>query len=50
MAHTFKLYDSLRREVLPFVPHEPGLIRMYVCGMTVYDHAHVGSRSRDGHL
>ncbi len=41
-THALKLYDSLRRQVLPFEPYEDGTVRIYVCGMTVYDHAHVG--------
>jgi len=30
-----------------FVPGEPGLVRMYVCGPTVYDHAHLGHARSD---
>jgi len=37
-----KLYNSLAREKQDFVPIEPGKVRMYVCGMTVYDHCHLG--------
>lgn len=36
------LYDTLTRAKRPFVPIEPGRVRMYVCGMTVYDYCHLG--------
>ncbi len=37
-----KLFNSLAREKQDFVPIEPGKVRMYVCGMTVYDFCHLG--------
>ena len=37
-----KIYNSLKREKQLFVPIEPNKIRMYVCGMTVYDYCHLG--------
>jgi cysteinyl-tRNA synthetase len=37
-----KIYNSLKREKQPFTPIEPNKIRMYVCGMTVYDYCHLG--------
>jgi cysteinyl-tRNA synthetase len=37
-----KLYNSLHRAKQDFVPIEPGKVRMYVCGMTVYDYCHLG--------
>ena len=37
-----KLYNTLDREKQTFVPLEPGKVRMYVCGMTVYDYCHLG--------
>ena len=37
-----KIYNSLSREKQEFVPLEPGKVRMYVCGMTVYDFCHLG--------
>src|SRR5688572_29270515 len=40
--HPFRLYNTLARKVEEFVPIEPGKVRLYVCGMTVYDDAHVG--------
>ncbi len=39
---TLKIYDTLTREKQVFVPLEPGKVRMYVCGMTVYDYCHLG--------
>src|SRR6476660_1610828 len=38
-----KLYDTLTREKRPFVPLDPARVRMYVCGPTVYDFAHIGT-------
>jgi cysteinyl-tRNA synthetase len=37
-----QIYNSLTRKKEPFVPIEPGKVRMYVCGMTVYDYCHIG--------
>jgi cysteinyl-tRNA synthetase len=37
-----KIYNSLTRRKDEFVPIEPGKVRMYVCGMTVYDYCHIG--------
>lgn len=37
-----KIHNSLTREKQEFVPIEPGKVRMYVCGMTVYDYCHLG--------
>jgi cysteinyl-tRNA synthetase len=37
-----KIYNSLTRDKQAFVPIEPGKVRMYVCGMTVYDDCHLG--------
>ncbi len=36
------LYNSLSRQKEPFQPLEPGHVRMYVCGVTVYDECHIG--------
>ncbi|MCX7672080.1 MAG: cysteine--tRNA ligase [Thiobacillaceae bacterium] len=36
------LYNTLSRRKEVFVPIEPGRVRMYVCGMTVYDYCHLG--------
>ncbi len=37
-----KIYNSLTREKQTFTPIEAGKVRMYVCGMTVYDFCHLG--------
>ncbi len=37
------LYDTLRRERVTFEPLEPGCARMYTCGPTVHDFAHIGN-------
>src|SRR3954463_16653578 len=37
-----KIYNTLGRSKQAFVPLRPGEVRMYVCGMTVYDYCHVG--------
>ena len=36
------IYSTLSREQKPFAPSEPGHVRMYVCGVTVYDYCHIG--------
>ncbi|MBZ0139723.1 MAG: cysteine--tRNA ligase [Pseudorhodoplanes sp.] len=38
-----KLYDTLTREKREFTPLDPDCVRMYVCGPTVYDFAHIGN-------
>src|SRR2546430_15822477 len=38
-----RLYDTLTREKRAFVPIDPQRVRMYVCGPTVYDLAHIGN-------
>lgn len=38
-----RLFNSMGREVEPFVPQDPGHVRMYVCGPTVYSYAHIGN-------
>ncbi len=37
-----QIFNSLTRQKEEFRPIEPGKVRMYVCGMTVYDYCHVG--------
>ncbi|MGI9218561.1 MAG: cysteine--tRNA ligase [Hydrogenophaga sp.] len=39
---TLSIYNTLSRRPEPFEPIEPGHVRMYVCGMTVYDLCHLG--------
>jgi cysteinyl-tRNA synthetase len=38
-----RLYDTLTREKRVFTPIDPARVRMYVCGPTVYDYAHIGN-------
>jgi cysteinyl-tRNA synthetase len=38
-----RLYDTLTKTTAPFRPIEPENVRMYVCGPTVYDFAHIGN-------
>ena len=37
-----KIYNTLARDKQDFIPIEPNKVRMYVCGMTVYDYCHAG--------
>jgi cysteinyl-tRNA synthetase len=37
-----EIYNSLTRKKEPFKPMRPNEARMYVCGLTVYDHMHIG--------
>ncbi len=37
-----QIYNSLTGKKEAFVPLEPGKVRLYVCGMTVYDYCHIG--------
>jgi cysteinyl-tRNA synthetase len=45
MSHepSLKLYNTLSRSKEDFVPIDPDNVRMYVCGPTVYDFAHIGN-------
>jgi cysteinyl-tRNA synthetase len=38
-----QIYNTLTRKKEPFVPLDPKNVRMYVCGPTVYDYAHIGN-------
>lgn len=38
-----RLYNTLTREKQTFTPIDPARVRMYVCGPTVYDYAHIGN-------
>jgi cysteinyl-tRNA synthetase len=40
---TLELYNTLNRSKQPFVPMDATNVRMYVCGPTVYDFAHIGN-------
>lgn len=37
-----KIHNSLARDKQDFIPLTPGKVRIYVCGMTVYDYCHLG--------
>ena len=39
---TLRVYNTLGRKKERFEPLEPGKVRMYVCGPTVYDSCHIG--------
>jgi cysteinyl-tRNA synthetase len=43
MAEGLKLYNTLTRNKVDFTPIDPSNVRMYVCGPTVYDFAHIGN-------
>jgi cysteinyl-tRNA synthetase len=38
-----KVYNTLTREKEVFVPAEPGKVKIYVCGVTPYNHPHIGN-------
>lgn len=40
---SLKLYNSLTRRVEPFQPQDPTDVRVYGCGPTIYDFAHIGN-------
>src|SRR5437868_11965310 len=40
---TLRLYNTLSRTKEEFKPLDPRNVRMYVCGPTVYDYAHIGN-------
>ncbi len=39
---TFRLYDTAKQEVVPFVERDPGSVSIYLCGPTVYAPPHIG--------
>ena len=43
MSPTLKIYNTLTRTKEAFTPLDPAQVRMYVCGPTVYDYAHIGN-------
>jgi cysteinyl-tRNA synthetase len=40
--HNLQITNNLTRRKEAFVPIDPKRVRMYVCGMTVYDYCHIG--------
>ncbi len=41
--NSMKIYNTLSRQTEEFVPHEAGKVKMYTCGPTVYNFAHIGN-------
>ena len=39
---TLRIHNTLSRATEDFTPIEPGHVRLYVCGITIYDHCHMG--------
>ncbi len=37
-----RVYNTLTKKKEEFIPLEPGKVRFYVCGVTVYDYCHIG--------
>lgn len=46
VAYGIRLYNSLTRRTEPFEPREPGRVRIYHCGPTVYRRQHIGNLRR----
>ena len=42
LHYAVKLYDTLSKEEKELIPVEPGTVKIYVCGPTVYDYTHIG--------
>ena len=38
-----KIYNTLTKKVEEFIPHEAGKVKLYTCGPTVYNYAHIGN-------
>jgi cysteinyl-tRNA synthetase len=43
---TIEVYNTLSRRIEKFIPHDAGEVKMYACGITVYDDAHIGHASQ----
>ena len=41
--HEIRVHNTYSGKVEPFVPQKPGEVKMYTCGPTVYDFAHIGN-------
>ena len=48
MTASLSLYNTLTRQKAPFQPIDAKNVRMYVCGPTVYDLAHIGNARPQG--
>lgn len=40
---TLKVYNTLTKQKEEFIPSEPGKVKIYVCGVTPYNHPHIGN-------
>ena len=40
---SLRIFNTMQHAVVPFVPLEPGRVRMYSCGPTVYRYVHIGN-------
>lgn len=40
---TLRVYNDMTRKKEEFVPLEPGKVKIYVCGVTPYNHPHIGN-------
>ncbi len=43
MMRPIALFNTLTRQVEPVVPEDPGVVKLYTCGPTVYNYAHIGN-------
>jgi cysteinyl-tRNA synthetase len=43
VIHEIRVHNTMSGKVEPFVPQKPGEVKMYTCGPTVYDFAHIGN-------
>ena len=43
MTATLRFYNTLTRRLEPFESLDPGHARIYTCGPTIYDYAHIGN-------
>src|SRR6266436_7645163 len=44
-----QLHNTLAGKIEKFVPQKAGVVRMYTCGPTVYDYAHIGNYRSEEH-
>ncbi|RDU58564.1 cysteine--tRNA ligase [Helicobacter sp. MIT 99-5507] len=42
VLNNIKFYDSVKRKKLEFIPIKPNIVKIYLCGPTVYDNSHLG--------